>query len=44
MVCLRLKSGKINTNAGRFYEKLGYTYTGNQLGENDLVMSFSFDP
>lgn len=41
---LLLSHLKANTNAGHFYEKLGFAYTGDQLGEDDLVMSFSFDP
>ena len=32
-----------NTDAGRFYEKLGFSYTGNDLGEGDLEMSLRFD-
>ncbi len=32
-----------NTAAGRFYEKLGFSYTGNDLGEGDREMSLHFD-
>lgn len=32
-----------NTAAGRFYTKLGFSYTGNDLGDGDLEMALRFD-
>ena len=40
---LLLSHLKGNTGAGKFYEKFGFTYTGNRLGDNDLEMSLRFD-
>ena len=31
-----------DANAGRFYERLGFAYTGDLVGEDDLEMRFSF--
>ena len=33
---------KANVEAGRFYEGLGFTYTGSDLGKGDLEMSLRF--
>lgn len=35
---------KANASAGRFYQKLGFEYTGEDLGGGDLGMSLRFDP
>jgi hypothetical protein len=32
-----------NTDAGRFYESLGFRYTGVDLGGGDLEMSLRFE-
>lgn len=34
---------KPNTMAGSFYRKLGFEYTGKDLGDGDLLMSLYFD-
>ena len=34
---------KGNTAAARFYQGLGFTYTGKEFGGNDLEMSLRFD-
>ena len=31
-----------DANAGRFYERLGFTYTGDLIGEYDLELRFTF--
>ncbi len=31
-----------DANAGRFYERLGFTYTGDLIGEDDLEMRLTF--
>ena len=31
-----------DADAGRFYERLGFAYTGDLIGEDDLEMRFSF--
>ena len=31
-----------DANAGRFYERLGFAYTGDLIGEDDLEMRFTF--
>ena len=40
---LLLSHLKSNEDAGRFYSKLGFSYTGNELGAGDLEMSLRFD-
>ncbi|MEQ8691116.1 MAG: GNAT family N-acetyltransferase [Pseudomonadales bacterium] len=34
---------KDNTEAGNFYMSLGFSYTGNELGDGDLEMALHFD-
>ena len=31
-----------DANAGRFYERLGFAYTGDLIGKDDLEMRFTF--
>jgi diamine N-acetyltransferase len=40
---LLLSHLKANTGAGRFYQSLGFAYTGEDLGGGDLEMSLRFD-
>lgn len=40
---LLLSHLKANADAGRFYESLGFSYTGSDLGNDDLEMSLRFD-
>ena len=40
---LLLSHLKANADAGRFYESLGFSYTGKDLGNGDLEMSLQFD-
>ena len=40
---LLLSHLEVNVAAGRFYERVGFTYTGVDLGGSDLEMSMRFD-
>ena len=40
---LLLSHLRANTGAGRFYRKLGFEYTGEEFGEEELMMSLRFD-
>ncbi len=40
---LLLSHLETNVHAGRFYERVGFTYTGRDLGGGDLEMSMRFD-
>lgn len=40
---LSLSHLKNNLAAGRFYSSLGFAYTGEALGQDDLIMKLTFD-
>lgn len=40
---LLLSHLKANPQAGRFYQNLGFSYTGEELGTGELMMSLRFD-